>query len=100
VLQNALSTFEEVVAENRRQYLLDLLKAEKMTPRKKLEKKHLEEKISSALSELEPKEKLILELRAFHGKKYREISKIARLSIGNVSSLVKRTLKKIKNKMQ
>lgn len=100
ILNNAVSIFEDVVINKRNISALNFIKSNIFAPQKKIEKKYREELIENALSELSHKEKIAFKLNIYHNKRYREISKILKISLGNVSSVLRRAKKKIRKKLQ
>ncbi|MCK4463575.1 MAG: sigma-70 family RNA polymerase sigma factor [Candidatus Omnitrophica bacterium] len=100
VLNKAASIFEEVVINNRNIALGSFIKSDIPSPRKKIEKNNLKKIIENTFSELSSKQRIAVKLNIFHNKKYREISKILKVSLGNVSSLIRRAKLKIKKNLQ
>ncbi len=100
ILNNAVSIFEDVVINKRNISALNFIKSNIFTPQKKIEKKYREGLIENALSELSHKEKIAFKLSIYHNKRYRAISKILKVSLGNVSSILRRAKKKIREKLQ
>jgi len=99
MLNNALSTFDEIVVSNKTICVKDIIKSNIPSARKKMDQKRIDAKIESALSGLSPKEKIAVKLNMFHDKKYWEISKVLKISIGTAASLLNRAKKKIKEKI-
>ena len=99
VLKNAISIFEEVVINNRAVAIKNFIKSNGV-PREKNKKESIENLIGNTFSELSPKEKIALKLNIYHNKKHREISKILKLSLGNVASLLSRAKLKIRKNLQ
>lgn len=69
-------------------------------PPDELSRKEISEKILSAIDSLGDKEKLVLKLNVFHGKKYREIAEILNMPRGTVSSYLNRSKEKLKNDLK
>jgi len=98
VLNNAISTFEEIVVKNRTMAIKNIVKSNAPSVRKKMDQRHIEDKIEKALLGLNEKERVAVKLNIFHDKKYWEIAKILKMSVGNVSSIISRAKKKIREK--
>ena len=56
--------------------------------------------IDAAIEKLPPREKLIIQLHLFHGKKYREIADMLDIPRGTVSSYIKRSKSRLKKKLK
>jgi len=76
--------------------LAELIPASGANPRDELANKELSEKICRSIESLSGKEKMIMKLNLFHGKKYRQIARIMSLPPGTVSSYIKRTKEKLR----
>lgn len=100
VLRNALSIFEELINDKERYYIEAFLKSESIDIRVKIDSKMFVEKIEEILSDLNPKEKIVVKLNILQGMKYTEIAKILKLSMGTVSSTLNRVKIKIRKRLQ
>jgi len=56
--------------------------------------------IEKAIEKLPPRERLIIQLNLFHDKKYREIADMLNIPEGTVSSYIKRSKDRLKNKLK
>ncbi len=99
VLNNTVSIFEDVVINNKNTALTNFIKSDFHSARKRIEKKHMQKLIENAFSELNPRERTAIKLNIFHNKKYREISRILKVPLGNVSALLRNAKAKIKKRL-
>jgi len=80
--------------------LAEFIPSKALNPNDEASKNELSKKIDASLAALPSKERLIIKLNFFHGKKYEEISDILNLPAGTVSSYVKRAKEKLRESLK
>jgi RNA polymerase sigma factor (sigma-70 family) len=95
VYETILSVDEMADAENPME-----LKDDSSTPEENLELNELNKAIRKAITKLPPREKMVLEMRFFKGKKMREIADELKISSSRVSRIVQAGLDRVKNDLK
>jgi RNA polymerase sigma factor (sigma-70 family) len=95
VYETILSVDEMAEAENPME-----IKDDSSTPEESLELNELNKAIRKAITKLPPREKMVLEMRFFKGKKMREIADELKISSSRVSRIVQAGLDRVKHDLK
>lgn len=98
-LTDSESIFQKAVNDENNLVLEKILSSKVKTPRDNYESVLFRQNMDNVISSLKNKEQVVMRLNVFHEMKYEEISKVTKLSIGNISSIIKRAKEKL-GKMQ
>lgn len=95
IYETILSVDEMAEAENPME-----IKDSSHTPEENLELNELNKAIRASITKLPPREKMVLEMRFFKGKKMREIADELKISSSRVSRIVQAGLDRVKNDLK